>query len=240
MAAPQAARQRIGIFDTIRAFTICSMVAFHTMYDLVYIFGLDVAFFQNGLIQDVWRYSISWTFLFLAGWMTSLSRSNLRRCALYGAGALVVWVATSAASVDDPIDFGILFCMAGSTTIYLVARPLFRRVDSVFLAALFALLFLFTLDIPRHLYGFSGFAWLGFPYPGYYSGDYYPLLPYSFMYLAGAASACAFSKRHPEGYPEWMTKEPPRLVRAVSRNSLWIYLAHQPVVLLALTAILGS
>lgn len=71
--------ERIVFFDTLRGLTILSMVAFHTTYDLAYLYGYDMPWFTSTLFQDIWRASISWTFLILAGWMTQHSRNNLKR-----------------------------------------------------------------------------------------------------------------------------------------------------------------
>ena len=98
------------------------MVSFHICYDLSYLYALPMDWFTLGSFQDIWRCSISWTFLFLAGWSTSFSRNNLKRGLLYSAMALLVWIATSVASVDTPVTYGILFCMGASTASFCVLR----------------------------------------------------------------------------------------------------------------------
>ena len=82
-------RRRIGIFDAVRGFSVISMVLFHLCYDLRFLAGVGLPWFASPL-QDIWRASISWTFLFVAGCMCTLSRSNLRRGLTYGAVALAI------------------------------------------------------------------------------------------------------------------------------------------------------
>ena len=109
MAADDAkATGRVRLLDVIRGFSVVSMVLFHFCYDLRYIAGLCLPWFQ-GALQDVWRASISWTFLLVAGMMCSFSHSNLRRSAKYGAFAIAIYLATTVAAVDDPISFGIIY-----------------------------------------------------------------------------------------------------------------------------------
>ena len=62
--------------------------------------------FTQSAFQDIWRASISWVFLFIAGWMCTLSRNNIKRAAKYALAALVVWLATTLVSVDDSVNFG--------------------------------------------------------------------------------------------------------------------------------------
>ena len=75
--------RRVPLFDTVRGLVILSMVAFHATYDAVILYGCDIEWFLNPLIQTVWRNSISWTFLLLAGIMCSYSRNNVKRAARY-------------------------------------------------------------------------------------------------------------------------------------------------------------
>lgn len=74
-------QKRITVFDTIRGFTMLSMAGFHTCYDLAYLYGFKMPWFTQTIFQDIWRASISWVFLFIAGWMCTLSRNNIKRAA---------------------------------------------------------------------------------------------------------------------------------------------------------------
>lgn len=231
---------RVVFFDTLRGLTILSMVAFHFSYDLAYIYSFSMPWFTEGHFQELWRCSISWTFLFLAGWMTSFSRSNLRRGAKYGAAAMVVYLATTIAAVDTPVNFGILFCMAASTIIFsLVQRFAKLSKFPLFWVALFLILFFATWDIPHQVFKVSGLAWLGFPSPTFSSGDYYPLIPFSFMYLAGAFAAREHESLCGNRYAHWMFRDwcPPLTI--CGRHSLVIYLLHQVLIIGILMLVLG-
>lgn len=238
-ASGRADGRRVGVFDLVRGFSVVSMVLFHLVYDLKFIVGADVAWFAPPL-QDVWRCSISWVFLFVAGCMCPLSRSNLRRSLEYGAVALAIWLVTTVASVDTPISFGIIYCMAACTLVAWAlgragALPRGRVAALLLLVAFLALqgladgtVILGTVRVPEGLYATPWLSWLGLPGPRFSSGDYYPLLPYLALYLAGAAMGSWWASR---GYPEWARRARVAPLNFVGRHALAIYVAHQPAIL---------
>lgn len=238
-ASGHADGRRVGVFDLVRGFSVVSMALFHLVYDLKFIVGTDVAWFAPPL-QDIWRCSISWVFLFVAGCMCPLSRSNLRRALEYGFVAIAIWLVTTVVAVDTPISFGIIYCMAACT---LVAWALGRvgalpRGRAAALALLVAFLglqgladgsvLLGSVRVPEALYSTPWLSWLGLPGPHFSSGDYYPLLPYLALYLAGAAMGSRWASR---GYPEWAKRAHVAPLNFVGRHALAVYVAHQPVIL---------
>ena len=224
-----------------------SMVLFHLCYDLRFLAGANLDWFAPPL-QDIWRASISWTFLFIAGCMCTLSRNNLKRGLSYGGVAFAIYAVTLLARVDVPISFGIIYCMSACTLVaYLLERlgclpagPLAACI--LFLCFIFFLglssgsvgIGDFSLRLPHSIYQVHGFAWLGIPGPGFSSGDYYPLVPFVFMYLVGASMGGWFKRR---GYPMWARQASVPLLNFVGRHALLVYAIHQPVLLL-LTGVL--
>lgn len=182
-------QKRITIFDTVRGFTMISMAGFHACYDLAYLYGWDMPWFTQTVFQDIWRASISWVFLFIAGLMCTLSRNNIKRAAKYALAALVVWLATTLVSVDDSVNFGIIYCMAACTGIVALTDPVLKKISARWGMSLCLVLFALTWSIPKTTYPVPYLAWLGFPSPGFISGDYYPIIPFIFMYLAGYFAA---------------------------------------------------
>lgn len=227
---------RILVLDTLRGIVILSMIGFHACYDMAYILGWSMPWFTVGPFQNIWRCSISWTFLLLAGWMTSCSRNNAKRALKYAAAALLVFIATTIASVDTAVNFGIIFCMAASTAVYALIKPVTKNLRTPVLASLSILLlilFLALQNIPHTTYEIEGFAWLGFPSPNFSSGDYYPMIPYTFLYLAGAFAAQGFSHARTDKqiYPAWMYNDYIHPLTVIGQHSLIIYLVHQPILM---------
>lgn len=223
-------QNRITVFDTIRGFTMLSMAGFHACYDLAYLYGWDMPWFTQTIFQDIWRASISWVFLFIAGWMCTLSRNNIKRAVKYAAAAFVVWVATTLVSVDDSVNFGIMFCMAACTATFALARPVIAKVPSVWGIAICLALFALTWSIPKTVYPIPYLAWLGFPGPDFVSGDYYPVIPFLFMYLAGFFAAHTTQEANYEA-PGWAYANPIPALASLGRHALPFYLLHQPVIL---------
>jgi uncharacterized membrane protein len=110
----------------------------------------------------------------------------------------------------------------------------------VFSAALFALTrhaqtgviglkALFSVPLPRFLFANQLTAALGFPPAGFLSSDYFPLIPWLFLFLCGY-----FLYRLREG--RWQ-EFPPLHWRVpgldwLGRHSLTVYLLHQPILYL--------
>ena len=234
--------ERFRLFDVLRGFSVLSMVAFHMCYDLKFIFGIDLAWFEPPL-QDIWRASISWTFLLVAGCMCSLSKNNLKRACRYAGLALGIFVATTIIAVDDPISFGIIYCMAACTFVDWALDACGIAPRGIRAAAILFLCFALLLELPKgfvgigpmraqvpaELYSTPWLSWLGLPGPGFVSGDYYPLLPYLFLYLSGAALGRHFKE---VGFPPICKALRCRPLEFVGRHPLEIYVAHQPVILL--------
>ena len=220
-------RGRIVFLDTLRGLTILSMVGFHFMFDYVYVYGFSAPWFADALIQNVWRCSISWVFVALAGLMTSFSRNNLKRAAVYGAAALAVFLATTLTDLTTPINFGILYCMAACTLVFCVVRPALAACGSPLLPLALIALFLALNNVHHQAYPVPYLAWLGFPDAAFSSGDYYPLVPYAFLYLAFAWVGMRVRR-----YPAWMRRDYCRPLTVIGKHSLLIYLAHQVVIVI--------
>lgn len=242
-------RARVRAFDALRGLSVVSMVLFHLCYDYRFLAGGSLPWFAPPL-QDIWRASISWTFVFVAGCMCALSRSNLRRGLQYGLVALVIYLVTSLCAVDTPISFGIIYCMSACT---LAAWALGRAgalprgpvAACALLVAFLALLQLpdgvvgagpVSLRLPEALYSTPWLSWLGFPGPAFSSGDYYPLLPYLMLYLAGAAMGRHWADR---GWPSWAIELTVRPLNFVGRHALAVYVLHQPALLVVCAMLPG-
>lgn len=228
--ARRAAR-RLRCLDALRGLTVVSMVGFHAMFDAVYVYGLAAPWFSDPAIQEAWRRSVCWVFIALAGWCTSFSRSNVRRAGRYGLAAAAVSVATYAVPVSEPINFGILFCMAGSTAAWAVCRAVAERAGlsgpaPLWLVAVLLCGFVATYGFQYGSWPVPGLAWLGFPDASFASGDYYPLLPFSLLFLSAGALAGRV-----RSYPDLLRTDPCPPLSWVGRHALAVYLLHQPVLI---------
>ena len=240
--SPTGKRPHYGLLDTVRGVCILSMAAYHGMYDLVDIFGLPSAWY-TGLPGYIWQQSICWTFILLSGMCWQLSRHHVKRgLLLVGCGAaisLITWLAMP----SQRILYGVLNLLGLSALLLIPLDKLFRKVPAWTGLGGALLLFALTKNVSRGSLGFEGlvlcplpewlyatdlFAVAGFPSPTFWSTDYFPLLPWFFLFCAGYFLWGLLSQS------EWAKERLASGVRPLSflgRHSLIIYLAHQPVLM---------
>ena len=235
-------RPHYGLLDTVRGVCILSMAAYHGMYDLVDIFGLPSAWY-TGLPGYIWQQSICWTFILLSGMCWQLSRHHVKRgLLLVGCGAaisLITWLAMP----SQRILYGVLNLLGLSALLLIPLDKLFRKVPAWAGLGGALLLFALTKNVSRGSLGFEGlvlcqlpnwlyatdlFAVVGFPSPTFWSTDYFPLLPWFFLFCAGYFlwGLLSQSERAKERLAPGV-----RPLSFLGRHSLIIYLAHQPVLM---------
>ena len=242
---------RVFLLDEIRGLAIICMVVYHTMYDLKYIFGVDVPIFFEGWF-DVIRDVFAGMFIFISGAVCRFSRNNLKRgvqCFFLG---MIITFVTPFFS-EGFVWLGILHFLGISMMLFGLGEKLFDLLPPVAGLLIFGALFVLTWNIPRltadqlgniTAYGFFGiknvFEWempavaynealfpLGLHSPGFGSSDYFPLLPWFFLFAAGSyfgvwAKENALPKFFYQKHIGWLC--------AVGQHTIWIYMLHQPVV----------
>ena len=238
-----------GLLDTVRGVCILSMVAYHGMYDLVDIFGLPSAWY-TGLPGYIWQQSICWTFILLSGLCWQLSRRHVKRgLLLVGCGAAIT-VVTWLVMPSQRILYGVLNLLGLSALLLIPLDKVFRKIPAWAGLGGALLLFALTKNVSRGSLGFEGLVlcrlprWLyatdllavvGFPSPSFWSTDYFPLLPWFFLFCAGYFlwSLLDKSPRAKE-----LLRPGLRPLSFLGRHSLVIYLIHQPT-LMAVFTVLG-
>lgn len=136
---PQTAA-RYRLLDELRGLDLISMMLYHGMWDVVFLFGVTQKWY-TGLPGFVWQQSICWVFLLLSGFCLPLGHHPFRRGAVvFGAGALVTAV-TLLFLPEDVVWFGVLTLLGSSMLLTAALDPLFRRVPPSAGVAVSALLF---------------------------------------------------------------------------------------------------
>ena len=231
-----ARKSRLSGLDTLRGITLISMIAYHASWDLVYMFGVKWDWYRS-FGTYVWQQSICWTFIPLSGFCLHLGRHRLRRGLLaFGGGALVSAV-TMIFMPDSRVFCGVLTLLGSATLLSIPLEPLLRRIPARGgLAGSFALFMLLRnvndgflgfegahlAVLPEGLYSDLFTACLGFPPAGFFSTDYFSLLPWLFLFLTGYF---LYDLRRDEPCALRLP-----IVTAMGRHSLLIYLLHQPVI----------
>ena len=168
------------------------------------------------------------------------------------AGALVMLV-TNLVLPEDRVLFGVLTLIGSCMLIMIPVRAVSGNGSGQvgIKLLIFAALFIFCRDInsgvvgtgllhrilpviphitaalPETLYRNLFTAYLGFPPPSFYSTDYFSLIPWAFLYLCGYELHRI--AREKGVLASQVFKKEIRPLSFLGRNSLTIYLLHQPV-----------
>lgn len=236
-------RQRVYLIDEIRGLSIILMVFYHAFYMLGYFFGIEFlakaqAFFEP--LQPVF----ACLFIFISGISSNLSRSNFKRgIRLLGIAlgfTLVTAVILPRFDITGAeIYFGILHLLSVSMLLYALLKKLLLKVPTtagiVVMLVLFVVTFtvqsgkLLWLELPREIYNLGWLAPLGFPATDFYSADYFPVLPYMFMFFAGTFFGRLAEKN---ALPQSWYVSRCRPLAAVGKKTLIIYILHWPIIFL--------
>ena len=106
----------------------------------------------------------------------------------------------------------------------------YREIGTGMLHRIIPAILKLTIRIPEALYANLATAYLGFPPADFYSTDYFSLLPWNFLYLCGYELHWILKAAGVLDAP--ILRKEIRPLAFMGRNSLVIYLLHQPVLYL--------
>lgn len=247
----KAQNKRFLLIDAVRGSAIISMILFHFMYDLNQLFGLNTEWYDSPSIH-IWQQSICCTFILVSGFVWQLSarsvRVNIKRGVLLNIFGLIITLVTLIAAPSEPVWFGILSFMGCAVMLMIPLHRLFQKLSPVLGLVVTLALFVLCRDIkdgivginslwtiapPELLYDSKLLTIFGFPYSGFYSSDYFPILPWFLLFAAGYfLYSCA--KDRMKGIGLMYTNIP--LLSAMGRKSIEIYMLHQPVCMAVIAA----
>lgn len=232
-AGPAARSPRIWEIDFLRGLAIILMVGYHLLFDLG-AFAQVPRFlgFSTDLSSTAWviaQYAFAGLFVILSGLSSTLTRSNVRRGWRLLAFSFAVTAATFAFDRTSAVWFGILQCLAVSMLLYGWA---FKKASPAVCAGAGTIVFGLVFALPVFYRAVPvRFDWLlpfGIHSPRFSSFDYFPLIPWFGVFLLGAALGKTIYASRRSLLP-W--RMPRTFVHFAGRYSLWIYLAHQPVIM---------
>ena len=223
--------ERILWIDVIRGVSILAMITFHFAFDLMY-FG----FAKSDLIyQPDWRLferMIAFSFLFIAGLSLFITHGSLikwnsfiKRYGVTAICAVLISTVTYVLFNGDMIRFGILHAISVSGLISL----LLLKLNSFFLALLAVIIFLINLLIPQPVEGDYFWQWLIYTNETPHSLDYRPIIPWITPFILGMASYQLFKKWGLLETSNTIIYRELSILSWLGRNSLIIYLIHQPI-----------
>lgn len=227
--------------DAARGLAVMMMIFFHFFVDLSFL-GLKGPDPFSGHLRIFGLLTAS-MFIFIAGLSAHIKAEKNTKgqviSFLYRGGELILigigitvvtWIYLGG---EGYVIFGIL-SLIGSA---LILTPVFHKTGyySLFLAAII-LFITFFVPLP------NGPLWMapwGIHPDMFVSVDYTPLIPWLAVYLFGLSAGRIV---YPQGKQRWITGKIPRFFTPfaiIGKRSLLIYLVHQPVMILLLSALTG-
>ncbi len=231
---------RVGLLDEVRGLSILLMVVYHLFFDLVYLYGLDIPAFHSPILAFLQPF-FAGVFIFISGVACRYSRNNLKRGVLCFALGLGLSAVTLLFVPEAAILFGILHFLGIAMMLYGLLHKAMDRVRPWLGAVIATVLFAVTYTLPKGTLGIGAVSFrlpdalydtpflfmLGLPGQGFFSADYFPLIPWLFLFLSGACFGVYVKENR---LPAWCYKTYVPPLAFVGRNTIWVYLLHQPVV----------
>ena len=235
--------RRIELLDELRGFAISAMLVHHAFLDIGFVLGLDWGYdiFNKLCILQPVFWSI---FIIISGICSRLSRNALKRGLIVFCAGLLVTLVTAVIMpkmgiTGAEIYFGILSCLGSCMIITGLLMPLIEKTNAIIgmiiSAVLFAVFYSVSagslcfglIKLPGILYKTNWLMPLGMFSASFESADYFAIFPWLFMFLFGAF----LGKYAKDGaFPEFTYRKHSKVLSFIGKNSLWFYLAHQPVI----------
>jgi uncharacterized membrane protein len=221
-------KKRIWEIDFLRALAIFLMVVFHFVYDLNEFIGVNVDYL-NGFWY--WEGKVSAImFMIVAGISSGLSKNTVKRGFKVLGFGMVISIATYIVFKEEYVRFGILHFLGVSMIFF----PLIHKVNNWVLAVITLLIGFAAIPVNEMIVNTSLLIPFGFMYRGFVSVDYYPLIPYLSAFIVGVLAYKIYYYRR-ESLFDFSFEN--RVISVLSRNSLAIYVLHQPILLVIIFAI---
>ena len=237
---------RYHLLDALRGLALIGMIVYHLCYDLTEIFNVSLSWFQGAGIH-YWQQFNCAIFIIISGICVHFSRRLLQRGLIVSFWGLVISLFTAIVIPEEQIIFGILTFLGLMMILCALLKPLLnytKKEPRLFLALALLGFFIFywtpqnylnfffwQLSLPDSWHNFGLVSnLLGFKTDQFSSADYFPLFPWSFLYLSGYFLWAIIADLPPQ-----FLKYKIPFLSYLGRHSLLIYLLHQPIIYAVLT-----
>ena len=235
-------KKRIHLLDEIRGFAIVLMIIYHALFSAAFVFENDTAYLWLVRVTP-YEPVISVMFITLCGIVCSFSRNNRKRGIKIFAVAVGITIITRIFMEEMTIYFGILHFLGSVLFLYSFAEKTTDKISLRYGIGISLFLFVVLYNVPyRYIgiypyphialpdewYQYYWLSFLGFPSNDFASGDYFPLIPYSFLFMFGVFVG-KIMKNHT--LPDFVYQKHIKPLGFIGRHSLFIYLIHQPVII---------
>lgn len=223
-------KDRIEIIDGLRGLSVILMVIHHLLYNLAAFLNAPWWLFTNPIF-DFLQYIFAGLFIFLSGVSSRFSRSNIKRGLIALALAMGITVVTNI--IEMPIWWGVLHLLGFCMLFFGLTRVLWDLIPKnaapvIFIALIVATALARSYASPTPEQTVPGIivSILGWRQTGFRSFDYYPILPWLFVFLLGTWAGIHIRDRK---LPERFYEQKVPCFPVVGRKALLIYILHQPI-----------
>lgn len=238
---------RVPFVDTMRGFAIAALVLYGFIYD-IYTFGFFRGTGFAGFISNIyadeslpyWIFGFKCLFIFVSGISANYSRNNYKRALRLLIGAVMITLGSMLFfGPSGAIYFGILHFLAFAALVYAIMHKYCDKVFDKLPLTVFIGLFLVAVFLTDHfifdkvyisLFGAKmlvPYFITGFVHTGFNATGFFGILPWIFIYFVGVI----FGRYMKEGVvAENLYKLGIPGLDDIGRNTLIIYILHQPVI----------
>lgn len=246
-------KKRIWELDFLRGLAIIMMVFDHIMYDFAYLPGYFSNFYDvnhplfnwlNDFARLYWNSTLRFfgreffvlLFLLISGISFTFSKDNFKRGGKMLAVALIITLVTYL--IDQALGFGVLiiFGVIHMFAVNTLITALIRRFIKSEIIILFIGMLIITLSIIYDLFNVHSISLSLQTLPkiiigiNSFGADHFGILPYLGIILIGTVIGKIFYQNRVSLIPQVEMKEN-NIFRIAGRYSLYIYVLHQPLVL---------
>lgn len=232
---------RYHLIDALRGFALVNMVLFHLVYDIFNIFSAETGWNSEPL-TIIWERFICCSFIILSGVSFNFSHHPFKRGIILNACGFLITVVTVLVMPSQAVWFGILNFLGCAMMLVYPLKTYLENIKPVIGATVSLILFSFLYGIPEgyvgffglelfklpeFLYGIKVFAFIGFPSADFYSTDYFPIIPWIFLFLSGYFAWRVIKNCNAERF--FKRKIP--FFDFIGCHTLVIYILHQPIIM---------
>ena len=223
-------KPRIWELDALRGVCILCVLVVHFLFDLSFFGGLDLTLPAWYVFLQEYGGAI---FVVLSGVCVTLGSKSVRRGLIVFACGMLITAVTygmyrlGMSGADVVVKFGVLHLLGVCMLVY----PAFKKLPPAALALLGLAIAITGYAIRSVIVPQRWLFPLGLTYEGFTSSDYFPLFPQLGYFLIGAAiGKTAYREKRTLLPGSFQKTGIARFFCWCGRQSLFIYLLHQPIV----------
>lgn len=237
--------ERFWEVDSLRGIAIIMMISYHFLFDINF-FGIYPVDVYGGFLWFMAR-ATAFTFIFLVGISLTLSNARAEIRGGYNGGkgfnkflkrgikifslGILITIVTWIFIPQEFIMFGVLHFIGLSI---ILAYPFINRKNLDLILGIFVIIV--GIYLGNFTFNFNWLFWVGFIPNNLQTVDYFPLFPWFGVILIGLFFGSILYKNYQRQFklPDLADSYPVRGFSFLGRNSLVIYLIHQPVLIIIL------